>query len=96
MSDTDFQELDYETASNHEYRFKVKAVNVAPAKPSYLHGTMEDVTDVIVRVADVNEPPEFSKVPYSFSGEFLLYLRYFSNDSYTTEKGSTTSLDREI
>ena len=65
-----FQKLDYETAENHEYRFKVKAVNVAPPKPAYFHRTMEDETDVIVTVGNINEPPEFTKTDYSFAGNF--------------------------
>ena len=42
-------------------------MNTAPVE-DYL-GALEDTTEVVIRVTDVNEPPEFTKSQYLFSGE---------------------------
>ena len=69
-----FQRLDYEASDDHEYRFRIKAKNISP-DPNYL-GIMEDVVEVVVRVTDVNEPPEFSKSDFFLEGKRFVVLKY--------------------
>ena len=87
------QRLDYETAIDHRYRFFVTAnnVHVDPALP-----VAEDTTEVIVEVSDVNEPPEFRKTEYIFSG-VMLCLCLVTNLLLSSELVCvpTTNLEKE-
>ncbi|XP_078492492.1 cadherin-8 [Ciona intestinalis] len=59
--------LDYETTPNHQYHVKVRARNTH-LDPSLAYlGALDDVTDVVITVTDVNEPPEFTEVNFEFS-----------------------------
>nr|BAB68345.1 type II cadherin [Ciona savignyi] len=59
--------LDYETAPDHKYSVRVRARNTHPDPNLAYLGSMDDVTDVVITVTDVNEPPEFTEVNYEFS-----------------------------
>ena len=58
-----FQRLDYETAVDHRYNIQVKATNVGDSPVP-----LSDICDVIIRVQNADEAPEFEQSSYEFHG----------------------------
>ena len=70
----DFQQLDYERNNGQRYFFTIKAVNVHLDPDLDYLGPLEDKAEVVVKVIDVDEPPEFTKTDYEFFGELMEYF----------------------
>jgi len=71
-----FQRLDYERSKGPRYFFTIKAANVHLDPDLDYLGPLDDKAEVVVKVIDVDEPPEFTKADYEFFGEPMRCLRW--------------------
>jgi len=65
-------QLDYET--NREHRIKIKAKSVVEYQSvNKSAGEIEPEIDVLVKVGNVNEPPQFTEEVYIFEGKWNFF-----------------------